>query len=232
MHYSEEERFRLKHKDVHQFSQNAYRRSDVYGLLSSVYSQEPDKGFIENVQNDKSLRLLIAEGGMWDEKFWAQSVKELYERLAVEYTRLFIGPKNHIPPLESLYNYKEGETRQIWGSATVDVKKLIESSGLSFIKNYGSIPDHISIEFEFMQKLVEKEGELWEKENYNSQLYKTIELEMRFINEHLKMWIPDFCQKVIGAAKLDFYKNFAKLTKDFIVTEKEEIERLFTLINE
>ena len=83
-----------------------------------------------------------------------------------------------------------------------------------------------------MQKLVKKKGELWEKENYNSQLYKTIELEMKFINEHLKMWILDFCQKVIGAAKLDFYKNFAELTKDFIVTEKKEIERLFTLINE
>jgi TorA maturation chaperone TorD len=222
----------LNNKDIQQFSQDAYRRSDVYGLLSSVYSQEPDKGFIEHIQNDKSLRLLIARGGMWDEKFWALSEQEIYERLAVEYTRLFVGPKDHIPPLESLYNHDEGETRQIWGSATVEVKKLIESSGLSFIKDYGGIPDHISIEFEFMQKLVEKEGELWGKKGNDSQLHKTIELEMRFINEHLKMWIPDFCQKVIEAAQLDFYKNFAELTKDFIVTEEEEIERLFAFLND
>lgn len=221
-----------KKMDWQQFSENAYRRSDLYGLLSYVYSQEPSENFIDYLLNNSSLRLLLAEEEEWDKKFWAQSPQKKYEELAVEYTHLFLGPKNHIPPFESLYNYKEGEARQIWGSATVEVKRVIESSGLSFKKDYEGIPDHISIELEFMQKLVKKEAELWEEQDYDSHLFDTIKLEKKFIDEHLGGWIPDFCQKVIKAAKLDFYRNFAELTKDFIKSEKEEVEKLLSFFDE
>ncbi len=207
-----------------QFSQKASQRSNIYGVLSSVYSQEPDKKFIKLLLVDNDLRSLLAGGGMWDEKFWARSSQEISDDLAVEYTRLFIGPKDHIPPFESIYNYSEGESRQIWGTVTVEVKKTIEASGLSFKKDYDGIPDHIGIELEFMQRLVKKEAELWEKGENNSQLLKTIQQEKKFIDDHLDKWIPEFCQKVIKAAKLDFYKNFAEVTKDFINCEKEEME--------
>jgi len=217
----------LKNMDTQKFSQNAYRRSDIYWLLASVYSQELDESFIENLDNSP-LHLLITKGGRWDKGFWAQSAQKICKELAVEYTRLFLGPKNHIPPFESLYNYKEGEIRQIWGAAPVEVKKIIESSGLSFKKDYGSIPDHIGIELEFMQKLVKNEAQLWEREKNDSQLSKIIELEKKFIDEHLYIWIPDFCQRVIEAAKLDFYRNFAGLTRDFIMNEKEEVKNLLS----
>jgi TorA maturation chaperone TorD len=223
----------LKKKDTNwqKFSQNAFRRSDTYWLLSSVYSQEPDESFIEHI-NSSSLHQILAGGGRWDKGFWTQPVQKISEDLAVEYTRLFLGPKNHIPPFESLYNYKEGEVRQIWGSATVEVKRIIESSGLSFREDYGSIPDHICIEMEFMQKLVKKEAQLWEEQKYDSQLDRTIELEKKFIDEHLNIWIPDFCQKVMEASKMDFYRNFAEFTIDFIMNEKEEVENLLSFFAE
>ncbi len=210
--------------DRQQFSQKASQRSNIYGVLSSVFSQEPDKSFIKHLLEDKALRRLLAGGGMWDEKFWARSPQEISKDLAVEYTRLFIGPKGHIPPFESIYNFREGESRQIWGTVTVEIKKIIEASGLSFKNDYEGIPDHIGIELEYMQKLVKKEAELWEKNENNSQLLKTIQQEKKFIEEHLDNWIPEFCQKVKQAAKLDFYKNFAEVTRDFINLEKEEME--------
>ena len=220
-----------KKTDRQQSSQKAFQRSDVYGLLSLIYSQEPDESFIEKLNSGNS-RLFFIKEGMWDEKFWTQSVKKICENLAVEYTRLFIGPKDHISPFESLYNFKKGDIRQIWGTATVEVKRIIESAGLSFRKDYGGIPDHISIELEFMQKLVKKEAELWNEQKNGSLLFRTIELEKKFIDEHLKVWIPGFCQKVIEAARYDFYRNVAELTGDFIVTEKEEVESLLSFFSE
>ncbi len=222
---------RKKNVNGQQYAQNANSRSDIYSLLSSVYSQEPDESFIEHL-NNSTLRQLLAKEEKWDKGFWAQSVQKICEDLAVEYTGLFIGPKNHIPPYESLYNYKEEETRQMWGTATVEVKKVIESSGLSFEEDYGGIPDHISIEMEFMQKLVKKEAQLWEKKKNDTQLGKTIEFEKKFIDEHLTTWIPDFCQKVIEAARLDFYRNLAVFTKNFIMNEKEEVENLLSFFTD
>lgn len=216
-----------KKVDRKKFSERAYQRSDVYGLLSSVFAREPDENFIRNL-NSSSLRPLVAGERKWDKEFWAQSKEKICEDLAVEYTRLFLGPKNHNPPYESLYNIKEGEPRQIWGSAAVEVKRIIEGSGLSFKEDYGGIPDHISIELEFMQKLVKKEEGFWEEQKYDSLLSKTIKIEKKFIDEHLEKWIPEFCQKVIKAAKLDFYRNLAEFTKDFIITEKEEVESLLS----
>ncbi len=217
--------------DKQNFSEMAYRRSNIYGLLSSIYSHEPDENFIRNLDSS-SLRAFGKGKISQDKEFWAQPAEKICEDLAVEYTRLFLGPKNHIPPFESLYNFKEGETRQIWGAATVEVKRIIESTGLSFRKDYGGIPDHISIELEFMQKLVKNEGELWEKEKNGSQLLKSIKLEKKFIDEHLHVWIPGFCQKVIEAARYDFYRNVAELTRDFIATEKEEVENLLSFFTE
>lgn len=218
----------IQKRNRRQFCENAHRRSDVYGLISSIFSQEPDESFIKYLLKDKSLRLLLAERGKREEEFWAQSPQKICEDLAVEYTRLFLGPKGHIPPFESLYNYEEGENRQIWGSATVDVKRIIESAGLSFRNDSGGIPDHIGIEFEFMQKLVGKEAELWDRKKDDSQLLKTVQLEKKFIDRHLEKWIPDFCQKVVKKAKLDFYKNIAKLTQDFIDCEKKEVKNLLS----
>lgn len=221
----------MKKADIQQLSQKAFQRSNLYGILSSVYSQEPDASFIQKL-NKSSFRLLLAEEERWDKGFWAQSAQKICEDLAVEYTRLFIGPKNHIPPFESLFNYKKGEIRQIWGSATVEVKRIIETSGLSFKKDYGGIPDHIGIEMEFMQKLVKKEAELWKKGRNNSQLLKTIQLEKKFIDSHLEKWIPALCEKVMEVTKMDFYRNFAEFTKDFIQTEKEEVEKLLSFFAE
>ncbi len=83
-----------------------------------------------------------------------------------------------------------------------------------------------------MQKLVKNEGELWGKEKNGSQLLKSIKLEKKFIDEHLKVWIPGFCQKVIEAARYDFYRNVAELTEDFIANEKEEVENLLSFFTE
>ena len=107
-----------KKTDRQQSSQKAFQRSDVYGLLSLIYSQEPDESFIEKLNSGNS-RLIFIKEGMWDEKFWTQSVQKVCEFLAVEYTRLCIGPKDHVSLFESLYNFKKGEIRQIWGTATV-----------------------------------------------------------------------------------------------------------------
>jgi TorA maturation chaperone TorD len=49
-------------------------------------------------------------------------------------------------------------------------------------------------------------------------------MERRFLDEHLSRWVPAFCDKVMAAAELSFYRELAGLTKRFIEFDREEIE--------
>ena len=150
----------------------------------------------------------------------------LLEDLAVEYARLFIGPGKHISPHESVHHKREdGRWGQLWGPSTAEVKKIIESAGLSYQSEYTGLPDHISVELEFMQQVTLAEEKAWE-DGDKDQALACLENEKKFIEKHLAEWIPDFCDKVINGAELPFYRVMAELTKKFIEFEKNEVDKL------
>jgi TorA maturation chaperone TorD len=114
------------------------------------------------------------------------------------------------------------QSGQLWGEATVAVKKFIESSGLSFEPEYKGFPDHISVEFEFMQQVTRREEQAWGEEDEEGAIY-CLKIQKKFIEEHLVRWIPRFCEKIIRVAELPFYREMAALTRSFIEFEKEEV---------
>jgi TorA maturation chaperone TorD len=85
------------------------------------------------------------------------------------------------------------------------------------------MPDHISVEFEFMQKVIERERTAWEEGDGDAALY-CLKMEKMFIDDHLHRWVPRFCGKVAEDAQLSFYREMAKLTKGFVELEKESID--------
>jgi TorA maturation chaperone TorD len=51
-----------------------------------------------------------------------------------------------------------------------------------------------------------------------------IEQQKRFLEEHLRKWIPEYCNKIYKHAKTVFYKELANLLKEFILSEYENFE--------
>jgi len=140
----------------------------------------------------------------------------------VEYARLFLGPGKHISPHESVHHQREGgQWGSLWGADTVEVKKLIESTGLEYQGSFKGMPDHISVEFEFMQQVTRREAEAWEAAD-SAAADACCRLEKKFIDEHLAQWVPGFCDKVIETAELPFYREMAALTRKFIEFESKE----------
>ncbi len=86
------------------------------------------------------------------------------------------------------------------------------------------MPDHISVELEFMQQVIQREAQAWEAEDNQTALL-CLKNEKQFVAEHLSGWIPDFCEKVSAAAEMPFYQEMAKLTCNFIEFEKEELNK-------
>jgi TorA maturation chaperone TorD len=158
--------------------------------------------------------------------FFQNSEKELLENLAIEYTRLFVGPGKHIPPYESVHHQKEGvQSGQLWGELTGQVKNIIESSGLEYQSEFTGLPDHISVELEFMQHVIQHEAQAWEADDEETALL-CLKNEKQFVAEHLSGWIPDFCEKVSAAAEMPFYLEMARLTRSFIEFEKQELKKI------
>ncbi len=201
----------------------AGHRSNIYGLLAAIYRQEVSSDLLQHIKDPQFLGVLTQLGIELNNGFFKKPEKKLLEDLAVEYARLFLGPGKHVSPYESVHHKRDdGQWGQLWGASTAQVKKIIESSGLEYKSEYKGLPDHISVELEFLQQVVQREAQAWEEDDDKTALLCR-EHEKKFVDEHLFCWIPDFCERVIKAAELPFYLEMARLTRTFIEFEKEEL---------
>ena len=199
-------------------------RSTIYGFLAAIYRQEVSSDLLQQIKDPQFLGVLTQLGIELNNGFFKKSDQELLDALAVEYARLFLGPGKHISPHESVHHKKEGtQSGQLWGESTAEVKKIIESSGLKYKTEYTGLPDHISVELEFMQQVILREEQAWQ-DNEKETALLCQENEKKFVDEHLFCWIPDFCEKVVTEADLPFYREMAKLTRTFIEFEKQELK--------
>jgi TorA maturation chaperone TorD len=217
---------KLINTDKYDYSALAGHRSDIYGLLATVYRQEVTSGLLQQVINPQFMDILIDLGAEGiDGHLKQKSEAELIEELAVEYTRLFLGPGKHISPHESVHHQRDdNQWGKLWGKSTAEVKKFIESTGLDYIEDFKGLPDHISVEFEFMQQLTLREEQAW-KEADADKATACRQVEKKFIEEHLTRWIPSFCEQVLQEAELPFYHAMAALTRSFIEFEMEEMNK-------
>ena len=194
----------------------AEHRSSIYGFLAAVYRQELTSELLQQMKTHRFQEVLFNLGVKLNNGFFQNSEKELLENLAIEYTRLFVGPGKHIAPYESVHHEKEGvQSGQLWGELTGQVKNIIESSGLEYKSEYTGLPDHISVELEFMQHVVQREAQAWEAGDDETALL-CLKNEKKFVDEHLLGWIPDFCEKVSEAAEMPFYREMARLTRSLL----------------
>ncbi len=207
-----------------QMNETALARSQVYGLLATLFRAEPEEAFLKELQGP-GLSGVFSELGLdLGEDLQEKPVEESVEELAVEYTRLFLGPGPHISAHESVFIEVDGGAGGLWGKKTVEVKKFIETAGLTYDTEFHGIPDHVSVELEFLQKLAEWEAGKWAEDDTENAIF-CLGVEKRFIEEHLGRWVPELCDKVVAQAELPFYKEIARFTKDFIRFEEELIDK-------
>jgi len=204
----------------------AGHRSSIYGFLAAIYRREMTSDLLKQLKDPSMLGVLSNLGLKLNNGFLEKPEHQLLEDLAVEYARLFIGPGKHISPHESVHHKRDdGQWGQLWGPTTAEVKKFIESTGLSYQSEYTGLPDHISVELEFMQQVLQRQEQAWEADDDETALL-CLKNEKKFVDQHLFGWIPDFCEKVIEAAEMPFYREMARLTRSFMEFEKKELKEI------
>ncbi len=117
--------------------------------------------------------------------------EEAIGELAVEFCRLFVGPRGHMPPVESV---ALGEGR-FWGDSTVAALAFYQSCGVAVPDDLRLLPDHVSVELDFVAML-ETRGRREEAK--------------AFALEHLLHWLPALIRYIDRHARLAFYRVWAK----------------------
>ena len=201
----------------------ATARANVYGLLANVFRGEPSDALLSQLMAPEFSGAMQALGLSLDETFKDKPRGQLLEDLSIEYSRLFFGPGHHISPHESLHvKARFGEENEFWGTCTVAVKKFMEGAGLQVADSFIGMPDHITAEFEFMQRLLEIEADAWTDGDEGLGV-NIRNIEGRFFDEHLSKWVGAFCGKVIKVTKNPFYGQFAEVTKGFMEFEGQTL---------
>ncbi len=205
---------------------DAEKRSVIYGLLSEVYMNEVSSDLLEQIKASGLLEIISDNGSKELDLHFQGDIDELTEELACEYSRLFIGPGKHISPHESVHHKLDGgDWGKLWGESTVAVQKFIKSAGMTYTDDFKGIPDHISVEFEFMKQLTFQEKDAREI-NDEEQIKYFVSIQRKFLKEHIGSWVPDFCVKVLATAEHVFYKEIVCLTKEFIEFELQLTDQI------
>jgi TorA maturation chaperone TorD len=200
-------------------ARTALERSELYGFLATIFREEMSA---ENLRRIRSAEFMLALGDAGitlDGDIAQQPEAELLEEMAVEYTALFLGPGGHISPYESVHAESGGA---LWGRSTGEVKRYIESAGFAYDPEDRRMPDHISVELEFMAALAGQEARAYRDEDY-AEASRRIGLQKKFLANHLGKWAPAFCRQVAERSELPFYRGIARLAAAFLEAERHEI---------
>lgn len=196
-------------------------RASLYGLLAKCLFSEPSLETLREVEEVSSLREKIAT---WDEPQLRTSFQDFVnalaesnpEKLAVDYTGLFLGGKEgSICPSESSYVEKI-----VYGQSTLKVIEFYAQYGFIKDETFHEPDDHIAVEFAFMSvmgwdfvKLL-REGKT-ESSHYRSDL----EAQLNFLTDHLMKWVPAWATHVSESSETDFYRTLAKFSQTLVETD-------------
>ena len=143
--------------------------------------------------------------------------------LAVDFSRLFVGPfKLLAPPYGSVYLEN---SRTIMSGSTIDVRNSYQQEGLRI--DLKEAPDHIAIELEFMYFLIFRPAQAIKNSDSQS-AGRYLKKQASFLEAHLGRWISEFTDKVVANSQTLFYRKLAQATRLFIQDDLKNIYHIRT----
>ena len=192
-------------------------RRSTYIFLSRVYAKEVSLDLLHKLTDVQGINGMLKE---FIEKLKGSGLKKVELELATEYASLFLNAGRHpVFPYESVYTSEE---RLLMQEARDEVLSEYRQEGLDKIRGFKEPEDHIAIELEFMSYLCQKTIDLIEKGDKEAAL-AYLSKQKDFLEKHLMVWVPAFCDDLEQAAKSDFYRGIARLTKSYLELEKETL---------
>jgi TorA maturation chaperone TorD len=198
-------------------------RSNVYETLSLCFSYPWGQvlpWFLERAwikEMERSIRSLNKKLSIEPlrhmDDYLSKAATDFGLELTREYTRLFIdaNPRVQAPPYGSVYL---DESRMVQGKTTLDVLNFYRSTGFEPNFEQKELPDHISLEMEFLGILSARESRTGHKgANWPGHLRR------EFLSRYVLPWVPLFCEHIKSNTVSPFYRALGSLTAEVLAYE-------------
>jgi DMSO reductase family type II enzyme chaperone len=197
--------------------ENLFLRQICYRIFASLFLYPEQSRLIEirratTVLISESWQFSAAVGSLINQL--SEIDLNLGRAMVNEYNRLFlIRPK--APPYETIYTDAEGQMR---GLHTAQLEGVYLNAGLEISSELNELPDHISVELEFMAYLCMKESEAHAA---NEELEATHfrDLQRSFMGQHLARWFPSFAKRIKEADPGSIYQYLLPAVYEFLRKE-------------
>ena len=197
----------------------AQLRQAIYRFLGMLFLY-PDEARLSKVQI--AARELLEARQVWEALDFdpqlhklltslVQLSEEAAEQVEEEFNHL-IRVKPVAPPYESFYLDPQGQARGVMAS---ELETEYADAGLALSSSLQDMPDHISVELEFMSFLCA--GEVKTRETTNEADNVQVRIRQRtFLNEHLVRWFPQFARRITDDAPESLYSVIVAAAFSFL----------------
>ena len=214
------------------------RRSRVYDFLGRVYEREIDEDSLLRMQKAREdmakltestdevnerikhgLKLIVG----YLESTANRKTRDVLLELAAEYADLFLGVKGTPPhPSESVYL---NEFHPMYQRQRDEVLAIYRDEGVDKVKEFHEPEDHAALELQFMGYLCERTAEVSGKKDWK-EARRLLELQRKFLDQHILKWMPKLAKDVVENAETDFYRGMAYLTDGYLEADRRTIDEI------
>ncbi|GAB4135487.1 MAG: hypothetical protein Tsb009_01830 [Planctomycetaceae bacterium] len=182
-------------------------RSAVFALLARLWLREVDRPLLDDLLETNLRTAFEDTGGVLP----ANNNNDTLEELAIDYCQLFIGPKHHLPPFQSVWT-----TGQFQGATVESMNVYLDVANFNRddIPN-GIMPDHLGVQLLLMSHLL-REAALWPGDSDEKQSLQ--ELLSTYFTGHLT-WAGPLLEAAASKASTDFYRSVIRMTDEFLKSE-------------
>ncbi len=147
--------------------------------------------------------------------------------VAVEHTRLFVGPPSPAaPPWETFYRAENVTVG--FGQATFEMREALRALGLEVRNENNQYEDHVGIELLCLSEICRRRGEGAEgtgsAEGTNDTGAAAPPSEARFLDEHLLSWLPAFRTAVAKTAPGGYHDHLLAVAEALTSWHRRELE--------
>ena len=187
-----------------------YPNEDLFGYLKGEFLHE-----LQDSLSKTSFRAGIEKRyTQLESALTGELLSVSLDDLQVAHTGLFIYARGAACcfPYESFYREKN---KCLMGDSTIAAKRFYQMFKLRVSRKFRDLPDHISVELEFMHFLTHNEAAFSVRgDNRGSDL--CIGHEIRFLENHLLKWVSQFTNCVIENSDSKFFVTLSQLIRDFL----------------
>jgi TorA maturation chaperone TorD len=205
-------------------------RMASYQFLSRLFRTEVDQELLDvlrsmqyptNTGND-----LVDEGYCMIRDYLSAVDSLVLTELAVDFVHAFIGSGNTgysaAYPYESVYTSPK---RLMMQDARDEVLVLYRAAGLMKQDSWKEGEDHLALELEFEQILIERSLEAWEAGDKEACRRHMLQ-QRNFLEDHLLSWYPMMAKDMEKFSRTDFYLGLGKLTSGYLQNDLELLDEI------